>query len=164
MSLYRIKQFYLAINSKLDNKDFKFIKNNLNLYELKLFHSLSVHEQKHCINVAYDVEKVCREKNINSNILLKASLLHDIGKSINKLTIIDKCFIVILDTITKGHLRKFSNFKKVYVYYNHDKIGYEILKKYEYTYKLLYLIKNHHNDQINGDKELDILKMCDSRN
>ncbi len=164
MNFYRIKQFYLAINSKLNNKDLKLLKDNLNSHELKLFYSMSVHEQKHCINVAYDVEEVCKENSMNPKILLKASLLHDIGKSVNKLTIIDKCIIVILDVMTRGYLKKLSNFKKIYVYYNHDKIGYEILRKYKYTYKLLYLIKNHHNNQINEDKELNILKMCDSRN
>lgn len=164
MFFYRIKQFYWAVNSKLNNKDVQYLNKNLNIKELKLFYSLSVHEQKHCINVAYDVEKVCKKQNINSKSLLKASLLHDIGKIVKKITIIDKSIIVMMDFLSRGYIKKFCNFKKIYVYYNHDKIGYEILKKYNYEHKILYLVKNHHNNKIKGNKELDILKMCDNRN
>lgn len=164
MIFYRIKQFYWAINSKLNDKDIKFLKSNLNSQELDLFFRLSVNEQKHSINVAYDVEKVCKVQNVNLKVILKASLLHDIGKCVKKLTIIDKSFIVILDKISKGRLKKFSNFKKIYVYYNHGIIGYEMLKKYNYNDRILYLIKNHHNNEVKEDSELNILKMCDSRN
>ncbi|AWI07499.1 HDIG domain-containing metalloprotein [Clostridium drakei] len=164
MIFYRIKQFYWAINSKLNDKDIKFLKSNLNSQELDLFFRLSVNEQKHSINVAYDVEKVCKVQNLDSKVILKASLLHDIGKCVKKLTIIDKGLIVIADKISKGRLKKFSNLKKIYVYYNHGIIGYEMLKKYNYNDRILYLIKNHHNNEVKEDSELNILKMCDSRN
>ncbi|NMM64132.1 HDIG domain-containing protein [Clostridium sp. P21] len=164
MSFYRIKQFYWAINSKLNNKDMEFLKKNLSTQELNLFLNLSVHEQKHCINVAYDVERVCKSQNINSKALLKASLLHDIGKCVKKLTIIDKSIIVILDKLSKGRLKRLSKFQKLYVYYNHSEISYEILKRYNCDYRILYLVKNHHNDEIKEDVELNILKMCDDRN
>jgi hypothetical protein len=39
-----------------------------------------------------------------------------------------------------------------------------MLKKFGYDERLLYLIKNHHNDNIIGDKELDMLKKCDNMN
>ena len=164
MNFYRVKQFYWAINSKMDKKDYNFLHNNLNEDELKLFYKLSVQEQKHSIKVAYDVEKVCKNNNLDSKLLMKAALLHDIGKTHKKLNLIDKSIIVLADNITKGSIKKFSNIKKINVYYNHGKIGRDILKNYNYDEKLLYLIENHHNHNVMGDIELEILRMCDDRN
>lgn len=164
MNFYRVKQFYWAVNSKVDKRDLEFLYNNLNEGELKLFNKLSVQEQKHSIKVAYDVEKVCKDNNLDSKLLLKAGLLHDIGKAYKKLNLIDKSIIVLADNITKGSIKRFSNIKKINVYYNHGKIARDILKNYHYDPKLLYLIENHHNHNVVGDIELDILRMCDDRN
>lgn len=164
MNFHRVKQFYWAINSKIDRKDLKFLHTHLNNRELKLFSKLSIQEQKHSIKVAYDVEKACEMKRVDKKVLLKAALLHDIGKIYKKLNVIDKSVLVLVDGLTKGSIKKFSNIDKVNVYYNHGKIGKDILKNYNYEEKLLYLIENHHNDEIIGNLELDILKICDERN
>jgi uncharacterized domain HDIG len=164
MNFYRVKQFYWAINSKIDKKDLEFLHGNLNKNELKLFYKLAVHEQKHSIKVAYDVEYVCKKNNIDCKLLLKAALLHDIGKAYKKLNLIDKSIMLLADNVTKGSIKKLSNIKKVNVYYNHGKIGREILKDCSCDEKLLYLIENHHNHNLIGDIELDILRMCDDRN
>ena len=164
MNFYRVKQFYWAINCKINKEDLDFLHSNLNKNELKLFYKLSVYDQKHSIKVAYDVKYVCKKNNIDSKLLLKAALLHDIGKVYKKLTIIDKSIMVLADNVTKGSIKKFSNIKKINVYYNHGKIGKDILKDYNYDEKLLYLIENHHNHNVIGNIELDILRMCDDRN
>ncbi|MFT8314886.1 MAG: HDIG domain-containing metalloprotein [Clostridium sp.] len=162
MFFYRIKQFILYINAKPTKDDFKYIKQNLNNNELMLFKNLSLHEQKHCINVAKDIEKICYDKKINSSYLIKIALLHDIGKIKGNLNIIDKSILVILDYLSKGKMRKFNGVKKINIYYNHGKIGADILKKYGYDKRFLYLIENHHN-KINND-ELEIIKFCDNKN
>lgn len=164
MNFYRVKQFYWGINSKIEEKDLDFLHRNLNKNELNLFYKLSVHEQKHSIKVAYDVEYVCEKNNLDSKLLGKAALLHDIGKIYIKLNLIDKSIMHLIDNVTKGSIKKFSNIKKVNVYYNHGKIGRNILKGYNCDEKLLYLIENHHNVNVIGDIELDILRMCDDRN
>lgn len=164
MNFYRIKQFYWSVSSKISNEDTEFIENNLNKNELSLFYMLSLQEQKHSVRVAYDVENVCKEECIDSKLLIKAALLHDIGKIYKKLNVIDKSIMVIADSITKGNIRRFDYIPKVNVYYNHGKIGCDILRRYNYDYKLLYLIENHHNDKIKESKELNILRICDGRN
>ncbi|AGK95124.1 HDIG domain-containing metalloprotein [Clostridium pasteurianum] len=162
MLFYRIKQFILYINAKPTEYDLKYIVSKLNDNELILFKNLSMHEQKHCINVAKDVEKICYNKKINSSYLIKIALLHDIGKIKGNLNIIDKSILVILDYLSKGKIRKFNSVKKINIYYNHGKIGADILKKYGYNKRFLYLIENHHN--IIDDEELDIIKFCDNKN
>jgi putative nucleotidyltransferase with HDIG domain len=164
MNFYRIKQFYWAMGSSISMLDIEFVKNKLTLSELDLFYRLSVSEQKHSIRVAYDVENMCMDMGINPKILVKAALLHDIGKTYKRLNIIDKSIIVIVDNITRGSIKQFSSISKLDVYYNHAKIGYDILKKYINDNRLLYLVKNHHNDKIKGDIQLNILRICDSIN
>lgn len=164
MDFHRIKQFYWSINSKIEDNDKRFIKKYLSREELELFNKLSKSEQKHSVKVAYDVKKICKEKRLNSNLLIKAALLHDIGKTFKKLNVIDKSLLVMANRITKGSIRKLSKIKKVNVYYNHGKIGCDILKKYGYKKELLYLIENHHNLKIEGNKELEILRECDEKN
>ena len=167
MNSHRIKQFYLSITDKVDEKDKIYINKYLNKEELNLFYKLSNSEQKHSIRVAYDVEYICNKRPLKINeiqILIKAALLHDIGKIYPKLNSIDKSLLVIFNKVTNGKLKKFNSLKKIDVYYNHPEKGYNLLKNKGYDSKFLYLIKNHHNENIEKDLYLDILKFCDDKN
>lgn len=163
MPFYRVKQFWWSLISSIDENDIKYLNLHLTDVEKSLFMRLKKSEQKHCINVAKDVEQMCFHKNAKYDRLIKVALLHDIGKIQNRLTIFDKSIIVILDYISKGKLRKLKNIKKVNVYYNHGEIGAKILKGYGYEQRFLYLIENHHNKNIENDEELDIIRNCDDR-
>ncbi|WP_026883485.1 HDIG domain-containing metalloprotein [Clostridium akagii] len=164
MFFYRVKQFFWSLYSNINEEDIKYLEIILNKEELKLFNKLAKSEQKHSINVSKDVKLLCLKKGINSGILVKVSLLHDIGKTEKRVNIINKSIIVILDSITKGKLKKFYNIKDIDVYYNHGKMGVEILKKFGYSSRFLYLIENHHNEKIVSDTELNIIKICDNKN
>jgi putative nucleotidyltransferase with HDIG domain len=165
MSLYRVKQFYWSITCKIDLKDLELINKYLDDNEKKLFNNLSTYEQKHSLNVAREVIEVCKKNRIYNESLIKASILHDIGKVHKRLNPIEKSLLVMLDNISKGKLRKYKNINRIDVYYNHGDKGYNILKNTgRYDERFLYLIKNHHSNFIIGDKELDILRTCDSKN
>ena len=150
--------------SKINDKDVDFLKIHLKTYELQLFNQLPVYEQKHCINVARDVEITSIKRKLQSQNLIKVALLHDIGKIYSRMNPIDKSIMVILNKITIGKIRKYNNFKNINMYYNHGDIGYNLLKKYGYNDRFLFLVKNHHNNSIIDDIELDLLKECDDRN
>ncbi|MBA5851844.1 HDIG domain-containing protein [Clostridium sp. cel8] len=167
MFFYRIKQFYWNLCSKINDNDLEFLRNNLNETEMKLFNKLSLSERKHSIRVAYDVEKICYRKNMDSKLLIKAALFHDIGKSLKRLNIIDKSIMVLLDKFTFGKMKKFNNcFKisKINIYYYHSKLGADILRKSGFNEKIIYFVENHDNKNIKDDKELNILKYCDNNN
>ena len=156
MSLYRVKQFYWSMVSKLNDEDIDFIKLYLETYELQLFNQLPTYDQKHCINVARDVKSTCNQRKLQSKDLIKVALLHDIGKIYNSMNPIDKSIMVIMHNITNGRLKAYNKTKNVNIYYNHGDIGYNLLRKYGYDDRFLFLIKNHHNNNIIEDIELDI--------
>ncbi|MCR3758849.1 HD domain-containing protein [Clostridium felsineum] len=158
MIVERINQFFKYVYSYVDDDDKLYIEKYLNSREKELFYKLSIHEQKHAVNVARDVDKRCSEED-----MIKAALLHDIGKIYIKLNLIDKSILVILDFISKGKLKKFSKIKKVYCHYNHSYIGYCMLKELE-NEEVLFLVKNHHNNSIKDNAKLDILKKYDDEN
>ena len=109
-------------------------------------------EQKHSIRVYRNMETSFNnefkdDKYLNQyrDVLLKASLLHDIGKSKAKTSVLDKCVLVLFNKITNGNLRK-VNSKKVQCYYNHPEYSYEILSPIIDDELLLYIIRNHHKN------------------
>lgn len=164
MFFYRIKQFVSSFYSDIKEEDIKYVEKILNNDELKLFRQLAKYEQKHCINVSKDVTSLCLKKGYNNKILIKVSLLHDIGKIEKRVNVINKSIIVVLDSLTKGKLKKFNNIRDIDIYYNHGKKGADILKNYGYNSRFLYLIENHHNNNIVSDNELNIIKICDNKN
>lgn len=162
---HRIKQFFLYFNFKITKEDTDFIHKYLSYDQIQLFKKLKVCEQKHSINVAKSVEQICEEQALkNKDQLVLASLLHDIGKIEYSLNLIDKSILVILDKIFRGKLKKYKNIKAIDIYYNHPEKGYNILKNIGINNRVLYLVKNHHNNNITEDKELNILKKIDDQN
>ncbi|MCY6353675.1 HD domain-containing protein [Clostridium sp. ZS2-4] len=160
MSLYRIKQFYWAVTSTISSKDKEFIREYLNQDEINLFAKLAVYDQRHSIKIAQDVKKIYS----TNERLIKAALLHDIGKISKPLNLLERSLMVILDNLFKDKMKRYENIKIIDSYYNHGENGYKILKGYGYNERLLYLVKNHHNNDIIGDKELNILKQYDNQN
>lgn len=157
--LYRVKQFFWHFNLKLVAKEKKYILDNLEEIDCKIFNRLSIPEQKHCIRVAIKIEEICENYtaqgiNLDKNRLIRAALLHDVGKSYKRLNVIDKSIIVILDKVTNGKLKNYTRFKKVDTYYNHAEKGANILREYNYDERIIYLVENHHNC-INKHKNID---------
>jgi len=170
MATYRVKQFIKAITAKITRSDLIFIEKYLNDKEKELFNKLAVYDKKHCINVARDIEKEItkeefesRNKEFTFNNLIKAALLHDIGKTYKNLNPIDKSILVLLNKFTKGNLKKYSNIKKVYAYYNHGEEGYKLLKNRNYDNNFLRVIRHHHNSEIDCPY-VDLIKKYDDRN
>lgn len=164
MNFYRIKQLFWHLNDRVTADDRRFINNILSKKEIELFNKLTISEQKHCIKVAYEVKEKCdNDSKLDRENLIKAALLHDIGKINYNMNIISKCILVIMDKITNGKLKKFYKIKAIQSYYNHGEKGYKILKANGCSEKVLFLVKSHHKENIYNDKELNILKMCDGK-
>ena len=165
----RVKQFYINVTDKMSKEDYNYVKSIINDEEFVLFNKLLKSEQKHSVRIAKYIEyaidnSLIDDNNIlkNKDLLVKAALLHDVGKSRKTINVIDKSIIVILNKLTKGNLRNFEKSKKVQCYYNHSEYSYDILKEINKDEKLLNIIKNHHNET--DDNLIKFFKYVDDKN
>ena len=177
----RVRQFIMNLTDRINEDDYKYVKSKLNKKEYEIFNAISKSEQKHSVRVAKEIENIIDELKKGNNfeggytltngeildketifsakedlikneeMLIKVGLLHDVGKSRQKINIIDKSIIVILNKLTSGKLRNI-NLKKIQCYYNHSEYSYEILKEINKNNVFLEAVRNHHNEYYLGKK------------
>lgn len=167
MAFYRIKQFIWGVTSLFKEIDYEYISKFLNEDEIKVFNKLKHNDKHHCIRVCKDSIKMRKELNIDVDVykLGKAALLHDVGKSIRPLSLLEKSMVVLLDKTTKGKIKKYDNIKQIDIYYNHPKMGKEILQKFNYDKEFLQVVRYHHNkNKIEDNDILNIISACDDKN
>ena len=165
MSLYRVKQFIWAVKSLSEDIDTEYVNKFLNKKERKLFNKLKKTDKQHCIRVSKDAVHLSKGRNINLNRVAKVGLLHDIGKCEYGLNIIEKSVLVILNKMTKGKLKKYDGIKAVDSYYNHAEKGANLLKHFNtYDKEFLDTVRYHHNNNVVGNKLLEIIRESDNRN
>ena len=176
----RVRQFIMNLTDRINEDDYKYVESKLNKKEYEIFNTISKSEQKHSVRVAKEIENIIDELKKGNNfedgytlthgeildketifsakedlikneeMLVKVGLLHDVGKSRQKINIIDKSIIVILNKLTNGKLRNI-NLKKIQCYYNHSEYSYEILKEINKNNVFLEAIRNHHNEDYSGN-------------
>lgn len=158
----RIKQFFTQCFSKMNQDDIAFVCNHLNEQEQKLFFQLSVLNQKHSVSVTYTL--LTLKPNI-SNILIKAALLHDIGKINSNLTITNKILAITLHhffpKISLQFAKKNPN-HFLHYYFFHPQIGVQHLKDIHSNAKIIHIVAAHHEQSLNLDVQL--LQQADELN
>lgn len=159
---YRIRQFFKSITSKLTEADETFIQKYLNEYETETFYLLSKSEQVHSVSVAKGVLDELLKLNRYDVLIVKAALLHDVGKINSGLNPFNKSLYVILNKISPNILSKFTFFRSVNVFYNHPQLAAKYLKG-EDDY-MMFLIMNHHNYEQKNDDILMLMQKIDSEN
>lgn len=160
--LYRVKQFIWSISAKVTDEDKRFVDGYLNSYERELFYALPTYEQRHSIKVGKYVLNACLEKGAYDIRVIKAALLHDIGKINSGLNIVTKSIMVILNRLIPEVLKNFKHRKIINAFYNHPEIAVSYLQDNDEYLK--YLIRNHHNYSLKEDEILEILQKADSDN
>ena len=169
MAFYRIKQFVWGFTSLFKEIDYTYISKFLNENEIKIFNNLKHNDKHHCIRVCKDSIKMRNDLNIQVDMykLGRAALLHDVGKTEKHLSLIEKSTVVLLDKFTRGKIKKFNNIKQIEVYYNHPRIGLDILIENGFSHdkELLEVVRYHHSRNIEkSNKMLNIIKTCDDKN
>lgn len=174
MIINRIRQFWYALFSRIGSKEISFVEQYLNKEEQFLFYNMDLPTQTHCIRVAQTCLKLLpKDKKVNLNVLIKAALLHDIGKPANFIRTIDRVLIVLLSTFLPQTYNKILNIKSSdYHIFNafkahakHPTRGAAIARKQKINNEIIYLIESHHRS-INHDDtwELKLLKKADEMN
>lgn len=165
----RVKQFYINATDSMISKDYEYVKIHLNNEEYDLFKKILKSEQKHSVRIAKEIEYTIENNLVDDvdiiqskNLLIKTALLHDVGKSKQKVNIIEKSIIVILNKLTKGNLKNLKKSKKVQCYYNHSEYSYILLKDIIKDDLILSIIRNHHKNTDN--KLTNFFKQIDDNN
>jgi predicted HD phosphohydrolase len=158
---YRVRQFIWGITARLTDEEINFINNYLNKPEKSLFFSLPVYDQVHSVRVAKRALEESLNREMYDVMLIKAALLHDIGKINSGLNLITKSILVLADKMMPTLTRRLKGISFVNAYYNHPEIAMDYLAKEDRYIK--YLVKNHHNSLID-DEKLKILQIADSEN
>ncbi|HJG06866.1 MAG TPA: HD domain-containing protein, partial [Megamonas hypermegale] len=112
--IQRIKQFVRAVKARLNDDDLNFINAYLNAKEQNLFFAMQIYDQRHVLNVAYTAKKLMQRNhsNVNERLLLKACLLHDVGRTANDIFLLDKVFAVLLDKYLPSVAHKLAKYNK----------------------------------------------------
>lgn len=93
--LYRTRQFWQAVGGRRTDRDLELVESVLTPAEYDLFQRMSRSDQAHSIRVL----RFLLEKGPLHPDLLKAALLHDVGKSILPLQIWERVIIVLSKVI-----------------------------------------------------------------
>lgn len=171
----RIKQFILALDPKVTFSQTVYIQKILEKKHANLFFSMSQADQIHSLKVAETVERLLSKsrENMDKELLIRAALLHDIGKNKRYSDVWYKTACVLMDTFFKEYAQtvaienteKFFLSKALYYYYNHPKIGAEKLRDVNNEEKLALLVEWHHDkSKQHLLLELKILQQADDLN
>ena len=165
--LYRVKQFFWAIKSLSEDIDKDYVNKFLNKKEKRLFNRLKKMDKQHCIRVSKDAVNLSKDKGLNTKRVAKAALLEAFPYFAKEygLNIVEKSVLVILNKISKGKLKKYNTIKAVDSYYNHAEKGANLLKQFNvYDKEFLDTVRYHHNNNVVGNKLLEIIRESDNRN
>lgn len=174
--LRRLLQVIHALTSKMESQDHGLVAANLDSRERPLFYSMDINSQKHSVKVAQTCLKLASSHpSVNVKLLVKAALLHDIGKEQGDLTTFYRIIFVITDKLSPTLAKSIAKtgiyfaWRKLghafLILYNHPDIGSQKAKNAGVDRRIMKLIALHHTPYVSGETpELTLLRKADSLN
>ncbi len=173
--LSRLRQFLFALTDRVSFAETVQVRKLLDKDEAKLFFAMSVIDQKHCLRVCRTAVKILDASNIclDKPLLIKAALLHDIGKEPSGTVLWDKVICVLVAGFLPEYARARASEKAdrgslsrlLYVYFNHAAMGAQKLRALGADWRLALLVEQHHG--LSDDPalpELAVLRQADELN
>ncbi len=172
----RICQFWVAIRAEINKNDQAFLMKYLSVPEQLLFFAMAVPEQRHALNVAYTALHLAgqEKQQIQKELLIRVSLLHDVGKISGDTSLFNKIVTVLADHFCPKLARRWAiqgkgTFRQnmchvFYVYYHHAELSQKKLLALGFD-ELAEIVAAHHKAPANGDSpELSLLRKADNMN
>ncbi len=128
-AIYRVWQFLQALSAHLREEDFRVLKENLTPEELGAFSRMPPADQRHSLDVYYTLVRAGK----THPELLKAALLHDIGKAEGEIRLWHRVAIVLIRAVFPRALKWLAVPNgwryPFYVHYYHPVLGAEMARK-----------------------------------
>ncbi len=142
-AFYRAWQFFQALSARLGEEDLEVLRENLTPEEMEAFARLPLADQRHSLDVYYTL---VRQGKTHPD-LLKAALLHDIGKVDGGIRLWHRVAIVLIRAVFPLALKWLAVpdgwRRPFFVHYYHPLLGAEMARKLGCTPLTVELILRH---------------------
>lgn len=175
----RVKQLLSAIQAVVTPQDQEFAAQFLTPPEYALFWQMNVPDQRHCLNVAYTIIEYFTSgsfRDINRTVVIKAALLHDIGRRCGDVSTVDKILAVAARSMLGSEILQrwgrlgrggvLENLRHAfYVSAWHPQIGADLLRSVGSEESVIQLVRCHHDPpDLTDSRELRLLRYADDLN
>ena len=168
---YRIWQFWQSLKKPPDDEDLELVKSVLTPAEIELFLQLPIPDQNHSIRVLI----ILKSQGERDPDLLKAALLHDIGKIKYPLQRWERVFSVLITGFFPNRIQNWGNGnpagleRPLVVINHHPDWGAEFAENVGSSPQTIWLIRNHEKEKPEGSsperkKLLLKLQQADNQN
>lgn len=156
--MQRLKQFYSALTASVTESDLAFIQKNLSKQEQALFFQMDVVDQRHALDVAGYAYQAATARGLGSKrkVLVKAALLHDIGKVRGELTLLTRLAFVLCPALVAKYRKKAWKSLK-----EHASRGAHMAETFGVEKEVVDLIREHHNQEASSES-LEVLQEADA--
>ena len=160
----RAKRFFRALNAKISSEDIEIIDTFLEEKQKRLFYSMSIVDQRHCLDVASTLLKANKT---DSRVTLQLALLHDIGKQVKPFYLLERVLVVVfprkslkipVEPILSNPLKKAWQLK-----YWHPEYGARLAEKENFDNNIIDMIRHHHHLPARS-KEIEDFQWADNLN
>lgn len=165
----QVTRFFKAFSLYLHKDEVDLLRKYLNHQEQILFYRMPAVDQKHAVELAKLLEERIRnDRKVNARRLIKAGLLHDLGKCFYPFklwervaaSLLKQFLLPVYDWLSeKGKVDSKNHFfRMIYVHKYHPVLGADLARETGIEEACCLLILNHqHRDTSNPDPELQIL-------
>ena len=169
--IQRVKQFYRAVTARITIEDRAWVEETLPAAAQSLFYAMHPADQYHALNVAKTAMRLWGEAPAGDrDLLLRAALLHDVGRVQGDMDIMGKVLAVLVKHFAPVKARQLAETKTgwlghiLYVYYQHPEIGAVKLEGIGMKEEAS-IIRCHHRKKTENDPpELALLRAADELN
>ena len=169
--MQRIRQFYRAVRARITPVDKQWLEGILPADAQKLFYAMHPADQYHALNVARTAMRLSSEySTVDKALLLRAALLHDVGRVQGDMDIMGKVLAVLVKHYFPQKAQQLAKKQNgwlghiMYVYYHHPEIGASKLETIGMVEEAAIIRWHHAPSAGNESPELVILRAADDLN
>ncbi len=150
---HRLRQFKKALIAKLTFTDVEFVRKYLSHPEQILFYCMRVYDQKHALEVAGKcLAENFLDGDINRAKLIRAALLHDVGKAYTKVSLFIRVLYVLsgikydrVEANKQKDRTKPTFLNQLYVLSRHADLGALMLEQIDEDKEIIEVVRNHNS-------------------